>query len=132
MVVVYNSFTEVSLSLTLENSSSNYDIMPFNVSFRARKPRAQEKDALNISFLLNPLVTLILPTFTKDVVLIWEANLLTLALCYVYGFTKKPKAMEDSSNNEEEKTSNSQGSDWWIQAWKALDYGSGQERGARK
>lgn len=106
--------------------------MPFNVSFRARKPRAQEKDALNISFLLNPLVTLILPTFTKDVVLIWEANLLTLALCYVYGFTKKPKAMEASSNNEEEKTSNSQGSDWWIQAWKALDYGSGQERGARK
>mmetsp|Transcript_8109 Transcript_8109/g.8874 ORF Transcript_8109/g.8874 Transcript_8109/m.8874 type:complete len:305 (+) Transcript_8109:117-1031(+) len=100
-------------------------------SLRARKPRAQEKDALNISFLLNPLVTLILPTFTKDVVFIWEANLLTLALCYVYGFTKKPKGTEES-NSQEEKTSDSQGSDWWIQAWKALDYGSGQERGARK
>lgn len=94
-------------------------------SLRARKPRAEEKDALNIAFLVTPIVSLALPAITKDVTIIWYANGITTAACYAYAFLK-PK--NESDNEDDNQTL----PPILVKAFKALDYGSGQERGARK
>jgi hypothetical protein len=96
-------------------------------SLRARKPTAEEKDALNIAFLLTPLVSLALPAVTKDVTIIWYANAIATAGCYAYAFLK-PKKQYMSDNEDENETL----PPILVKAFKALDYGSGQERGARK
>ena len=96
-------------------------------SLRARKPTAEEKDALNIAFLVTPLVSLALPTVTKDVTIIWYANALATAGCYAYAFLK-PKKQNMSDNEDDNETL----PPILVKAFKALDYGSGQERGARK
>lgn len=97
---------------------------------RARKPSSLEKEALNIAFLATPLVSIAIPVITKDVVLIWWANAITTLLCYIYAFNfKKEETLEDSIESDEGKNGLSS---IFIKAFKALDYGSGQERGARK
>lgn len=104
----------------------------------ARKPGAQEKTALNYAFLATPVVSLALPAITKDVALIWWGNAAVTALCYAYGFSRpaeeeQPEA-EEGTEGEEEGGSQQQGgfNKVLIQAFKALDYGSGRERGLRK
>ncbi|CAM9682039.1 unnamed protein product [Chrysoparadoxa australica] len=93
-------------------------------SLRARKPGAEEKTALNIAFVATPLANLILPFATKDPVTLYWANLAICAACYAYGFTVG--AGEPSEEDARELP------DWLKFAAKALDFGSGQERGARK
>jgi hypothetical protein len=97
-------------------------------SLRARKPKKEEKEALNISFLLTPLVSAIMPAFTRDVELIWWGNAAATAACYAYAYLKP--ASEPGPEGAEQ--SGPQLPSWVIKAYKALDYGSGQERGERK
>ena len=89
---------------------------------RARKPRAQEKEALDIAFLLSPVVSLIMPTLTKDTAIIWWANFVAVGACYAYAFLKPKVEGEEKSAVPE----------FISKGIKALDYGSGKERGERK
>jgi hypothetical protein len=102
--------------------------------FRARKPSAQEKDALNIAFLLTPLVSIAMPVATKDVAVIWWANAGTVLLCYVYAFfiKKSETATSEVVGDDDDSGKRSPVQRLLLQAFKALDYGSGQERGLRK
>lgn len=93
-------------------------------SLRARKPAAGEKEALNWAFGLTPLTNLLAPFVTKDPVLIYWANLVVTAACYGYGLL----LWKPSDAPAEADTTPG----WVKDALKALDYGSGRERGARK
>lgn len=97
-------------------------------SLRARKPQYAEKEALNVAFLASPLVSIAMPTFTKDVGIIWWANLFTVAACYAWAFSSEDQAVAEASGEEEKSVLPKVVS----QALNALDYGSGKERGARK
>lgn len=57
-----------------------------NILQRARKPQAAEKEALNIAFVASPIVSIVAPTFTKDVALIWWINALVTSISYGYGY----------------------------------------------
>lgn len=108
-------------------------IFDFDFCLRARKPSAQEKEALNIAFLLTPVVSVAMPVITKDVVTIWWANAAAVAATYIYAYLKP--ANEDSAsegNDTHDDGSEGKAPSLLIKAFKALDYGSGQERGARK
>lgn len=99
-------------------------------SLRARKPSNEEKDALNIAFLASPAVSLAMPVITKDVAIIWWVNAVTVAACYAYAYTK---SSEDRSAGAVDEDGDSTSLPPLVaKALKALDYGSGQERGARK
>lgn len=71
-----------------------------------------------------------MPFVTKDVITIWWVNALVTGLCYVYAYAG-PKTEEEASAIEDENDSNGTSS-ILKKAFKALDYGSGQERGLRK
>lgn len=104
-------------------------------SLRARKPAYEEKEALNIAFLASPVVSILMPTFTKDPVAIYWGNVVTIAICYAYAYLKpQPQVGEGGDSGESilDEGKNSALPSWIIKAYKALDYGSGQERGARK
>ena len=98
-------------------------------SLRARKPSAEEKKALNFAFLLTPLVSVAVPVFTKDVAIIWWANAAATAGCYIWAYSSGPDV---ETISEEDAKDNSAVRSMLIKAFKALDYGSGQERGVRK
>ena len=113
-------------------------------SLRARKPSAQEKEALNWAFLLSPLVSIALPSATKDTVVIWWANAAATAACYVFAYNK-PVEDEKEGEGEGERETAGEGEVFGkpmeqpnffprfvLQAFRALDYGSGQERGTRR
>jgi hypothetical protein len=72
-----------------------------------------------------------MPFFTKDVGVIWWGNLIATVGCYIYAYTKPKQdpTLESLESGDEE---NAKLPSLMIQALKALDYGSGQERGARK
>ncbi|KAJ1381693.1 hypothetical protein B484DRAFT_342068, partial [Ochromonadaceae sp. CCMP2298] len=88
---------------------------------RARKPQAAEKEALNIAFIASPLASIIAPSFTKDAALIWWLNALVTAACYGYGYATIKEGSSEKSSLP----------DWLNKGLKALDYGSGKERGTR-
>ena len=88
-------------------------------SLRARRPRGWEKVALDIAFLGSPIVTIGAPFLTKDPGNIWLANFVLLVACYGYGF-----AFGRGENAEAQMGG-------FSGALKALDFGSGQERGIR-
>mmetsp|Transcript_8175 Transcript_8175/g.13771 ORF Transcript_8175/g.13771 Transcript_8175/m.13771 type:complete len:264 (+) Transcript_8175:1093-1884(+) len=94
-------------------------------SLRARKPQAAEKEALDIAFLVTPLASIVAPTFTKDVAIIWWINFVVTGGCYAYAYATQDKREEEGA----QKTSLPP---LISKAIKALDYGSGQERGVRK
>ncbi len=98
---------------------------------------AQEKTALNVAFLATPVVSLALPLLTRDVALLWWANAATVALCYLYGFSRPVAKLEEEQELEQEGGEQEQEGGGGVvralkQAFRALDYGSGQERGLRK
>jgi hypothetical protein len=90
-------------------------------SLRARKPNnPAEKTALNYAFLATALTNLLMPFATKDPGTIYWANMGVLAACYAVGFT----------TGGDDDLVNTPG--WLKFVYKSLDFGSGQERGARK
>ncbi|CAN0029562.1 unnamed protein product, partial [Phaeothamnion confervicola] len=98
-------------------------------SLRARKPAAAEKDALNFAFLATPLVSLGLPFVTKDPVTIYWANLAATAACYGAAYVGLGSG-EGGDDGDDGDGGNMP--EWVRFVFKALDFGSGQERGARK
>ena len=92
----------------------------------------KEKEALNIAFLLSPLASVAAPFVTKDVVSIWWANALVVGLCYAYAYIIPKNEEEYVEVNDEADERGSDMSSVLKKAFKALDYGSGQERGLRK
>jgi len=89
-------------------------------SLRARKPKEIEKQALNIAFVLTPILNIGIPFVDKDPGLIWAANVIALGLCYAYAFT----AIDEESAKE--SGVQIEGMARW------LDWGTGRERGAPK
>ncbi|GAB5371367.1 hypothetical protein AAMO2058_001573600 [Amorphochlora amoebiformis] len=89
-------------------------------SLRARKPFEIEKQALNVAFVLTPLVNVLIPFLKKDPGLIWLGNVVTTALCYMwaYGTIDEDEAKKSGMKIE------------GIARW--LDWGTGRERGAPK
>jgi len=82
-------------------------------------------------------VSLALPAVTKDVALIWWGNAAVTALCYAYGFSRSAEEEQEPDESEVEGEGEEGGAQQGfnkvlIQAFKALDYGSGRERGLRK
>jgi len=86
-------------------------------SLRARKPSGQEKEALNIAFLITPLINILIPNFRRDPGLIWFANVAAVAGCYLYAYL----FIDENSEGGPVKIDG-------IARW--LDWGSGRERGA--
>jgi hypothetical protein len=127
LAMVYDSIPGINLPLPIQVLGFWMWWLFIIPSLRARKPNAEEKDALNIAFLLTPIVSLALPAVTKDVAIIWYANALATLACYGYAYLK-PKNDITSDNEDENQTL----PPFLVKAFKALDYGSGQERGARK
>ena len=71
--------------------------------------------------------------------IIWWANALVVAACYGYGFlAPAQEEVEYDGNDGDNETAEKLEKVGWevpralLKAFKALDYGSGQERGARK
>lgn len=91
-------------------------------SLRSRRPKGNEKRALDIAFLGTPLISLLAPVATKDTSLIWGANLVVVAAAYAFCFLV--------DNDESGDDANTPG--WLLFVYKSLDFGSGRERGARK
>ena len=95
-------------------------------SLRARKPGPIEKNALNGAFLLTPLISLMMPFITKDIPIIWWANAITTAACYMYAYGIGDTSDIDSDDGKSKLPSSIK----FI--LKSLDFGSGKERGVRK
>ena len=80
-----------------------------------------------------------MPSFTRDTSLIWWGNFGVTALCYMYAYFIKAETEEEMEVDEDGNLIMGKPLEQpnflprpVIQAFKALDYGSGQERGARK
>ena len=69
-----------------------------------------------------------MPFATKDVAIIWWSNLISVCLCYFYVYVFKKGKDETAEDNQTNKVL----PPLIGQIIRALDYGSGQERGARK
>ena len=94
-----------------------------NVADAAAFERAGlEKRALDWAFLGSPLLTIGLPFVAKDPPLIWCANLALLIGCYGFSFAAGEAAEPEAESAGAGKIAN---------ALKALDFGSGRERGMR-
>ena len=81
-----------------------------------------EKRALDWAFLGSPLLTIGLPFVAKDPPLIWCANLALLIGCYGFSF---------AAGEATETEADGAGAGKIASALKALDFGSGRERGMR-
>ncbi|KAM3571965.1 hypothetical protein VYU27_006029 [Nannochloropsis oceanica] len=99
-------------------------------SLRARKPGQTEKKALDVAFLLTPIVSLGMPFLTKDMPTIWWANAVATGASYGYAYVFQGKGVgeEGMEGEEEDETLPAP----LKAALKALDWGSGRERGVRK
>ena len=120
-VAVFDAFPGKTIDLSLQ-ALGFWSYWLFIIpSLRARRPRGWEKRALDIAFLGSPIITIGLPFVTKDPPTIWGANLLLLVgaygFCYLSG--------DGDAGAEEEPSGGFSG------ALKALDFGSGRERGMR-
>ena len=79
-------------------------------------------------------MSIVLPAVTKDIPTIWWGNAIATAGCYAYAYYIGPTAGEGESILDEGEggTKSSALPSWVVKAIKALDYGSGQERGELK
>lgn len=98
-------------------------------SLRARKPSTAEKEALDLAFLITPVVSILGAFVTKNPGSLWWLNAFAVAACYAYCFSRGD---EPSSAEEKESTLPPQIQGVLRAISFALDYGSGRERGARK
>ena len=108
-------------------------------SLRSIKPLPrQEKTALDAAFLATLVVSLAAPFATKDPGAIWWIDAATVGLCYAYGYFLAP---EETAGDDDEAFdakaaggAGAFGQSLWRASkfvFKALDVGSGIERGAR-
>jgi hypothetical protein len=89
-------------------------------------------------------VSITLPVVTRDTIIIWWANFAATAACYIWAIYFKSDAeylAEDSAGTDDDSGDSVMGKPmqqpnffpkFVLQAFRALDYGSGQERGTRK
>ena len=131
-------------------------------SLRARKPGPREKEALNYAFLSSPIIrcipnalpkcqkkkpinisiqlhSILMPSLTKDTALIWWGNFGVTVACYLYAYFLKGEPTNEIETDDDDNLVMGKALEQpnfipraVIQAFKALDYGSGQERGVRK
>lgn len=127
--MVYNAIPGVDFDLSVQVLGFWMWWLFIIPSLRARKPSKEEKDALNLAFLISPVVSLTLPVFTKDVALIWWVNAFSLLGSYTYAYSFKSTAPGDNNSEKKKKVVLPK---FFSQVITALDYGSGQERGLRK
>eukprot|EP00591_Stephanopyxis_turris_P002487 CAMPEP_0195514540 /NCGR_PEP_ID=MMETSP0794_2-20130614/5890_1 /TAXON_ID=515487 /ORGANISM="Stephanopyxis turris, Strain CCMP 815" /LENGTH=326 /DNA_ID=CAMNT_0040642795 /DNA_START=31 /DNA_END=1011 /DNA_ORIENTATION=- len=93
-------------------------------SLRSRRPSGFEKKALDIAFLGTPAISLLSPVVTKDTAIIWLANFAVVAGSYAFAY---------ATDGDDSGSSGGQSQPGWLKfIYKSLDFGSGQERGARK
>ncbi|KAJ1627393.1 hypothetical protein T492DRAFT_1025380 [Pavlovales sp. CCMP2436] len=100
-------------------------------SLRSIKPLGpQEKGALNWAFIAVLVVSLVAPVATKDPGLIWWLDAGAVGLCYAYFYTigAEGALRGESPDDEGEKTGLQRAAKF---AMKAIDFGSGVERGQR-
>lgn len=126
--MVYDAYPNIDLPLPIKVLGFWMWWLFIIPSLRARKPANAEKEALNISFLANPLISVLMPTFTKDLPTIWWANAATMGACYAFAYYNEANA-EPSEGDDEEKSVLPK---FVVKGLNALDYGSGKERGVRK
>jgi hypothetical protein len=104
-------------------------------ALRARKPggpyglRNEEKRALDAAWLVLPFICLLTPFFTKDVTATYWASLTTLIGFYVWSFNTPLVTEVDPNSRGAANDLNLPEPLMW--ALKALDFGTGAERGAR-
>ena len=126
--MVYDAYPNIDLPLPIKVLGFWMWWLFIIPSLRARKPANAEKEALNIAFLANPLISILMPTFTKDLPTIWWANAFGLGACYAFAYYNEANA-DPSEREDEEKSILPK---FVIKGLNALDYGSGKERGVRK
>ena len=105
-------------------------------SLRSRRPRGAEKEALDIAFLGTPLISLVAPAITKNCEAIWFLNFAVVAGSFAFVKIKERadgggggmEVGEGEGEGEEKKEKN----EFTDFIYKSLDFGSGQERGARE
>lgn len=102
-------------------------------ALRARKPggpyglRYEEKRALDVSFLILPFVCFLTPFLSKDPTVTFWASVAVVLACYAWSFVT-PLEAEAASRGVEGDGDLPEPVRW---ALKALDFGTGAERGAR-
>lgn len=108
-------------------------------ALRARKPGGpfgmgyEERRALDLSFLILPFICIITPFFSRNPVVTFWACLITLAGMYAWSFVT-PLTEENMSGSRRGagSTVSGEGLPEPVQwALKALDFGTGSERGVR-
>lgn len=87
-------------------------------SLRSRRPQGAEKQALDYAFLATPIASLLAPAATTDTGIIWTIDALVTAGCYTAAYAGVGGEVDKS------------GAAGWI--FRALDMGSGKERGERE
>ena len=96
-------------------------------SLRAARPPPLAKKALDYAFLATPLISLAAPAVTRDCEAIWFANLLAVAVSFAAAAAQN--AGGGGGGGEESGKKKNETLEF---AMKALDFGSGRERGERK
>jgi len=107
-------------------------------ALRARKPGGpygmgyEERRALDLSFLVLPLICVLTPFLSKNPVLTFWACLLTLGALYLWSFnTPLAEENKDASRRGASTVTSSDLPEPVQWALKALDFGTGSERGMR-
>ena len=108
-------------------------------SLRSIKPlAAPEKKALDAAFLATLVGSLLAPFATKDPATIWWIDFGIVAACYGYGYVAPESAPDDDDDDLFDAKAAGGAGAFGQQLWRsakwagrALDFGAGQERGAR-
>eukprot|EP00634_Sargassococcus_sp_CCMP2135_P010417 CAMPEP_0198647664 /NCGR_PEP_ID=MMETSP1467-20131203/2895_1 /TAXON_ID=1462469 /ORGANISM="unid. sp., Strain CCMP2135" /LENGTH=348 /DNA_ID=CAMNT_0044383319 /DNA_START=21 /DNA_END=1067 /DNA_ORIENTATION=- len=139
LAAVYDAFPGLSLDLSVRVLGF-WSWWLFTVpSLRSIKPLPpKDKKALDAAFLATLVVSLAAPFATKDPPTIWWVDAATVGLCYAYGYLAPETTKGDDDDAFDAKAAGGAGAfgqSLWRAARfaaKALDFGSGAERGARQ
>jgi hypothetical protein len=96
---------------------------------RSRRPTGAERRALDAAFVLTPLASAAALLLTRDCPSICAANLAGVVVSYAWAFAD---AARGGGGNDDRDGDGGAGAPAWLKfAYRALDFGSGRERGAR-
>lgn len=99
--VLSNNFVPEQFSVPLVGRALGFWLVwLFTIpALRARKGISKtEKSALNVSFLSMPLMNVALPALTRNTGVIWAADVVLLAACYLYYGIKTANQAEEDGN----------------------------------